>query len=461
MLRNYLKIAFRNSLQQPLFSFINIASLAFGIAACSLIYLFIQDERSFDQFHPQKNQIYRLDEVQSFTGTNTQNVALSMPGMAPNLYKDYPEVLNYTRYWNRGKRLFELNATKLIIERTVTVDSSFLRMFDFPMLKGDRETVLDEPNTMAISEETARRFFNDQDPINQTLRMGDRSFTVSGVFENVPENSHLQFDALLSMETYIQTDSNFNAQFGSNYLVSYLLFEEGTDIKDFESKMPEFLLRYMPPDEGDDDNVTNYYKLFYQPLTDVHLGSMDIEHDYQNYRKFNGAYLDIFALVGLFILLIAAVNFMNLMTARASHRWKEVGIRKTVGAKKSQLFAQFVVESLMLGLFAFVIAIFINLLFTPLLNEMIGRELSMTYFWDKPWLIGVALGITLLLGLLAGIYPSFYLASFDPTKVLKGGDIKGNKSIFRSSLVVLQFGLAIAMIVSTLLVVQQLYFYQK
>ena len=185
---------------------------------------------------------------------------------------------------------------------------------------------------------------------------------------------------------------------------------------------------------------------------------MDIEHDYHNYRKFNGSYLNVFTLVGIFILLIAAVNFMNLITARASHRWKEVGVRKTVGAMKGHLFSQFVLESVLLGVFAFVLGIAINLTLLPSLNTLIGRELSMDYFLSNPTLLLSAFIVTLILGFAAGIYPALYLASFDAVKVLKGGELKNRKSAFRSSLVVLQFGLAIGMIVSTLLVVQQLQF---
>lgn len=458
MFWNYLKIALRNSWKQKLFSFINIVSLAFGVAACLLIYLFIRDERSFDQFHTQKAQLYRLDEVQSFPGTNTQNVALSMPGMAPNLQKDYPEVLNYTRFWSWGKRLFEEGDTRLIIERTVVVDSTFFELFDYPLIQGSPETVLDEPNSIVISQETAKKFFGEEDPIDKSLVLNEDPFKITGVFENVPENSHLQFDVLISINTVTRENPDFNNRFGSNFMVTYLLFDPTTDIKAFEAKMPAFLSRYMPPDERNGDDVNDFYKIYYQPLTEVHLTSMDIEHDYQNYRKFNGAYLDVFALVGLFILLIAGVNFMNLITARASHRWKEVGVRKTVGALKSQLFAQFVVEAVLLGFLAFIFAILINVSFTPLLNQMIGRELSMAYFFENPLLLILAFAITLGLGFLAGVYPAFHLASYDAVKVLKGGDVKGKKSIFRSSLIVLQFGLAIAMIVSTLLVVQQLFF---
>lgn len=458
MFWNYLKIALRNTKKQSLLSFINIFSLALGIAACLLIYLFIQEERSFDAFHTKKDQIYRLDEVQSFPGTNTQKVALSMPGMGPNIQRDYPEIQNFTRFWGRGKRLFEKGDQRFVIEKTASVDSTFLEIFDFKLLAGDRQTALDEPYSIVISQKTAEQFFGKQDPMGETLILGEDPYKVTGVLENVPENSHLQFDLLMSIATVTSEDPNFNSIFGNNFLNTYVVFAPGADVKAFEKKMPEFLTRYMPPSQDDPRDVNDFYKIFFQALPDVHLASMDIEHDYQNYRKFNGSYLNIFALVGIFILLIAAVNFMNLITARASHRWKEVGVKKTVGASKTQLFTQFAVESVLLGIFAFIIAVCLDLIFAPFLNQLIDRDLSLFYFLEHPLLLLLAFVITVLLGFLAGIYPSFYLASYDAIKVLKGGDVKSNKSVFRSALVILQFGLAIAMIVSTLLVVKQLYF---
>ena len=460
MFWNYLKIALRNTRKQQLLSIINIFSLAFGIAACLLIYLFIHDERSFDAFHTKKAQLYRLDEVQSFPGTNTQNVALSMPGMGPNLAKDYPEVINYTRFWGRGKRLYYKDDQRMIIEKTVAVDSTFLELFDFELISGDRTTALDEPYSLILTKTTAEKFFKDKDPMGESLVMRDDPYKITGILADVPENSHLQFDALISITTVTRENPDFNTQFGSNFLNTYLLLEPTTDIAAFEAKMPEFLTRSMPPSARNGNDVNDFYKLFFQALPDVHLASMDIEHDYHNYRKFNGSYLGVFGLVGIFILLIAGVNFMNLITARASHRWKEVGIRKTVGALKQQLFAQFTVESVLLGVFAFVLGLLMAGAATPLLKQFIGRELSLNHFIENPLLLILAFLITMGLGFLAGVYPALYLASYDAAKVLKGGDVKNNKSIFRSSLVVLQFGLAIAMIVSTLLVVQQL-FYMK
>ena len=458
MLKNYLKIALRNGLKNKLWSSINILSLAFGIAACLLIYLFIQDERSFDGIHDKQDNIYRLCEIQSFPGTNTQKVALSMPGMGPAIQRDYPDIEQYTRFYGRGRSVFTYNALQILVEKSVAVDSNFLQVFDFPLLEGDRETALHAPNSIVLTKETARKFFGENTALGKSITREDQTYEVTGVIETPLETSHLQFDLLFSMSTIISEFAEFNSQFGSNYLVTYLVMKDDVNIAALESKMPEFLLRCMPPDPEQTGDVTDAYKLFFQKLPDVHLASMDIEHDYHNHRKFNGSYLGLFSLVGILILLIAALNFMNLITARASHRWKEVGVRKTVGAMKSQMFKQFSVEAALLGAFAFVGGILLTLAFTPVLNSLLDRELSFMYFLDHPTLLLATFGITLLLSFLAGIYPSYYLSSFSTVKILQGANLESNRSIFRSTLVVLQFGLAIGMIISTLIVVQQLYY---
>lgn len=452
MLKNYFAITIRNIRQNPLYAFINIFSLAIGIAAGLVIYLFITDEKSFDAFHTQSEFIYRLDEVQNFPGTNEQKVALSMPGMGPNVLKEFPEVANYTRFMNRNKQLVINGENRFLLPNLSTVDSTFLDIFDFELLQGDRTTALDEPYTMLITEATALKFFSKtEDVINKTLTYRDKEYKVTGVLKNVPENSHMQFDALVSMTTLTREEKEFNDRWGSNFLNTYFLLNPNTDIKSMEKKFPAFMSRHM-----DDPDINTYYKLFLQPLKDVHLTSIDIEHDYNNYRKFNGTYLDVFYVIAAFILLIACVNFMNLTTARASHRWKEIGVRKTVGAKKVQLFIQFIFESVLLAVVALFLALLLDFLFIPILNSLIGRQLSLSSFFTYPLNSGVVLVGTLVLGLLTGIYPSFYMTSFNMARVLKGGNKGEGKSLFRSGLVVVQFGLALAMIVSTLIVVQQL-----
>jgi putative ABC transport system permease protein len=457
MLKNYLLIALRNIRQNPLYAFINVLSLAIGVAACLVIYLFISDEQSFDNFHEKKASIYRLDEVQNFTGTNVQKVALSMPGMGPALQKDYPEIINFTRFMCRPKQLLVKDEKKFLLPFLATVDSTFLDIFDFKVLQGDRSSALDEPYSIMLTEETALKFFGSADKaMGNTMTFRDKEYKVTGILENVPENSHMKFDALVSMTTITREDKEFSNRWGSNFLNTYLVLPDNVDIKALEAKFPAFLRRKM-----DDPDINQRYVLFLQHLQDVHLASTDIEHDYNNYRKFNGAYLDVFTVVGIFILIIAGLNFMNLTTARASHRWKEIGVRKTVGARKLQLFLQFIFESTILSLFSLVLAIAISIIAVPLINGLIGRKLTMLSLLEHPMHIIYMLALTLVLGFITGIYPSLYMTSFNMANILKGGSKTGNRSVFRSGLVVIQFGLALAMIVSTLIVVQQLTYMQN
>ncbi len=452
MFKNYLSISLRNIRQNPLYASINIFSLAIGLAACVVIYLFIIDERSFDSFHLKNESIYRLDEVQNFPGTNEQKVALNMPGMGPAIQKDFPEVTNYTRFINRGNQLVIKEDKRILIPFIAYVDSTFLEIFDFEVLHGNRLTALDEPYAMMLTEKTALKFFPSvEQALNNTLTWKEKEYKITGILKDVPENSHMQFDALSSVATIVAEDKEFNDRWGGNSLNTYFVLHPGTDIPAMESKFPAFMSRHM-----DDPDINTFYKLYLQPLNQVHLGSMDIEHDYNNYRKFNGSYLEVFYVIALFILLIAAVNFMNLTTARASHRWKEIGVRKTVGAKKLQLFSQFIFESVLLAFFALALAVLLDLLFVPLLNGLIGRQLSMNIFFGNYINIVLVLACTMVLGFLTGIYPSFYMTSFNMARVLKGGNKGEGRSLFRSGLVVVQFGLALAMIVSTLIVVQQL-----
>src|SRR5688572_22722042 len=456
MIKNYLLISLRNIRQSPLYAFINIFSLAIGLTACMVIYLFIQDERSFDAFHTKNESIYRLDEVQNFPGTNLQKVALSMPGMAPAMLKDFPEVANYARFMCRPKQLLIKDEKRFLLPFMATVDSTFLEVFDFDVIQGDRLTALDQPYSMMITEKTALKFFDSAEKaMGNTVTFRDKEYKVTGILGEVPENSHMKFDALASMTTVTSEEKNFNDRWGSNFLNTYLVLHANTDIKSLEAKFPAFMSRHM-----DNPDINKFYVLYLQRLQDVHLASTDIEHDYNNYRKFNGEYLDIFSIVGIFILLIAGLNFMNLTTARASHRWKEIGVRKTVGAKKLQLFLQFIFESTVLAFFSLILAAALSLFFVPLINAALDRQLSLLTFLESPVNLVYLFGVTLVLGLMTGIYPSFYMTSFNMARVLKGGSKGTGRSIFRSSMVVVQFGLSLGMIVSTLIVIQQLSFMQ-
>ena len=251
---------------------------------------------------------------------------------------------------------------------------------------------------------------------------------ITAVMKDVPENSHLQFDILLSIRISTQDVPDFDNQFGSNFLNTYFVLNKGADLDDMESRYPDYMLGHM------DDDINDIYKLYLQPLSDVHLASTNVEHDYNNHRKFNGTYIDVFVLIGIFILVIATLNFMNLTTARASNRAKEVGVRKAIGALKGQLFNQFMVESLLLSTLALAFAIVIAFISLPLLNNLIDRQLDLMVLFTKLEIVGIIFVSTIALGILAGLYPSLYLSSFRPVIVLKGFKSYEKKSYFRSCL---------------------------
>ena len=455
MVKNYLISAWRNLVKYKSFSVINIFSLAIGLATCFVIFLFVHDELSFDAIH--KENIYRLCEIQNFEGTDTQKVALSMVGMGPTMADDFPEIEGFTRYWGFGEQRIVMDGRHEIVDQVVAVDSTFFDVFDFELLHGVLSDQPSGPYDVVVTEKLARRLFKDSNAVGKTFTMNDRDeiMMVRGVIADVPENSHLQFDMLVSIYV-VGEPEDVNSRFGSNNLVTYFILNEQTNLSNLEEKFPDYLIRVT-----ENEDINDIYTLFLQPLQDVHLASTDIQHDYHNHRKFNGLYIDVFILVGILILVIASVNFTNLTTARASYRSKEVGVRKSIGAAKKQLFQQFLIESVLLSLLALLVAVLLTMVALPSLNDLIDRELTLLTFIDNPMFIIYGLGLSLLVGLIAGLYPSVRLSSFNTIIVLKGLRLEEKKSLFQSALVVVQFSLALGMIVCTLIVLQQLTFISK
>jgi putative ABC transport system permease protein len=458
MFRNYFKTAWRNLWKNKVYSVINIAGLAIGMAACIVILLFVFYENSFDRFHTRN--IYRLNEVQKFPGmVASQKVALSMFPMGPTLQHDFPEIRNFTRVNWDNKVQVTYRDKRLFLPQTFNVDTSFLHIFDFPLLKGDRATALDKPNSVVLTQSSARKLFGDQDPMGYTIThygSDTTSYTVTGIAADVPENSELQFDALFSFNTFIRPD--WMKRWGGNWLDTYLVLAPHTDPVALERKFPAYLKRYM----SDKDNVERwkFYELFLLPLKDVHAGAADIGLDYINYLKFDHNYTRIFLAIALIVLLIACVNFMNLSTARSAERAREVGIRKSIGALRLQLGLQFLSESLVLSLFALILAIGLVALSLRYVNSLSGRQLQLVLFQD-PWLIVAFLSGTILLGILSGLYPAAYLSSFQPVKVLKGlPQVGKDKGLLRNFLVVAQFTSAIFLIIATIFVYRQLVYMQ-
>jgi putative ABC transport system permease protein len=458
MIKNYFKTAWRNLWKNKVYSIINVGGLSIGMAACIVILLFVFYERSFDNIH--KKNIYRLNEVQKFEGmAATQKVALSMFPMGPTLKNDFPEIRNFTRIHWEEKDLMSFQEKRVFLPELFFVDSTFLGIFDFRLLEGNRETALQQPNSIILTASAARKIFGNQDPLGKTVtRFGNDTLhlSVTGVLEDVPENSQLQFDGLISFSTIYSRDPDMVNNWGGNWLDTYLELAPGTNQKKLESKFPAYLKQHMAR-----DNNWKMYELFLLPLRDVHANAADIGLDYLNFQKFDKNYTRIFFIIALIVLVIACVNFMNLSTARSAERAREVGVRKSIGAQRFQLAGQFLSETILLSLIALLLAIGLVELSLPYINRLSQRNLSLPLFSHPEILLSI-LGGTIAVGVLSGLYPAAYLSSFQPVKVLKGGMLTGNsKSMLRNSLVICQFSIAIFLMISTLFVVKQLDFMQK
>ena len=458
MIKNYFKIALRNLWKNKVYSAINIAGLAIGIAACIMIMLFVLYERSFDNLHT-KN-IYRLNEVQKFPGmVASQKVGLSMFPMGPTLKNEFPEVKNFTRVRWQEKYQLTFGEKRIYLPHTYFVDSTFLKIFDYPLIKGNRATVLEKPHSAILTEATAQKLFGNNDPMGKTIThyAGDTtSFVVTGIMKDIPQNSQQQFDALFSFSSVYKPWMFTN--WGGNWLDTYLELAPNTNTAALEKKFPAYLKKYMTA-AGNTDGW-KFYELFLLPLREVHSGATDIGLDYLNYQKFDKKYTNIFFAIGLVVLLIACINFMNLSTARSAERAKEVGIRKTIGARRWQLSAQFISESVILSLIALLLAVVLVKLFLPSVNSLSQRQLAFTFFTDARTFM-IIVGGTIVVGILAGLYPAAYLSSFIPVKVLKasaGGS--SNKSMIRNILVIGQFASAIFLMIATIFTVRQLNFMQ-
>ena len=455
MIKNYLKIAWRNIWKNKVFSAINIIGLSAGMAACIVIMLFVSYEKSFDSFHT-KN-IYKLNEVQTIGQEGaTQKVGLSEFLMGQTMKTEFPEVKSFTRvHWGNKYQLTQ-GEKRVFLPQIFFVDSTFLNIFNFKVIRGNRQTALLKPHTAMLTEETAKKLFGDADPIGKTVtHYGDdtTTFAVTGIIANVPQNSQLQFDALFSFSSVYKPW--MYKSWGSNWLDTFLELTPGANTALLEKKFPAYLAKYLGKDGP------KYMKLFVMPLKDVHANSADIGLDYINYQKFDKKSTNLFAIIALIVLVIACVNFINLSTARSAERAKEVGIRKSIGAYRFQLAIQFLGETVMIAFMALILATILVELALPYINNLSERAISFHIFSDLG-VIATVLGGTVLIGLLSGIYPAVYLSSFQASRVLKGSVQTGkNKGSLRNVLVVTQFASAIFLMIATVFVLKQLRFMQQ
>jgi putative ABC transport system permease protein len=463
MFKNYLKIALRNFLKHKGFSFINIFGLAFGVACCLMIVLFVLDEVSFDRYHEKADQIFRVGIDGYINNTSFQGVVTCAP-MAETLVREYPEVTAATRLRNFGYPVFRHEDKVFSEERVFWVDQAFFDVFTVSFIKGDVKTALAEPNTIVLTESMALKYFGDENPVGKSLNADrQRDYLITGVVEDTPRNSHFHYDFLASLSTY--EDSRRPIWVSNNYH-TYLVLQKGASPRAFEEKLVELVRKYVGPQIQAAAGISleqffesgGEWGYFIQPLTDIHLRS---HYDYELGPNGDIAYIYIFSIIVLGILLVACINFVNLATARSMNRAREVAIRKTVGSRRTQLIRQFLAETTLTSLFAVILAMFVVQILLPSFNNITGKALSIPYI-ENMVTIPALLAVVLFIGLLAGIYPAFFLASFDPAEVLKsemGGKTK--KSSLRNGLVVFQFTVSIVLIVGTFVVDKQLKYIQN
>ncbi len=465
MFSNFLKTAIRNLIRNKVFSIINIIGLAIGLAASLIIAMWVFDELSYDKFHQHSDNIYRVERDIVFQG---QAFVVPVTGAVygSTILKDYPEVIDMVRVDPASLSIEDKNKTRYN-EEVIYVDTGFFNVFTFPLAKGDPQTALKEPRSLILSQPTAQKFFGDEDPVNQVLRVdwdGDMvSYKVTGVFEKLPKNKHFQFDIVSSFSTLEEEygEERLNTWL-SNYLYTYVLLKEGTDKNVLETKFDQIVKDKIIPDYksffNNEDEMDGSFKILLRPITDIHLeaGLMwDIEVQGDVVTVY------IFSVIALLILLIACFNFMSLSTALAGTRSLEVGIRKTVGSTKNQLIWQFIGESVITAFIAFIIALGIIQFVLHSFNTLTDKNLSLISFGQLNNL-SVLIAIVLGTGFISGIYPAFYLSAVKPIVVLKGRlrEVKGKFS-FRQILVVLQFTISIALIIGTLTALKQMKYVQN
>jgi len=456
MFKNYLKIALRILKRYKAYSFINIAGLAIGLACCLLILLYVQYERSYDRYHQNADHICRVVEELDFFG-NKSHMAITPAPFAPAMKNEFPEVKDAVRFmkgnFSEGKVLVTHGTENYYEDKWYFADHSVFEIFTFPLIKGDPKTALLEPFTVVISEEKARKYFGDEDPMRKTLTLSDRysqlNFTVRGVLREIPKNSHFRFDFLASFATMEERFPEWVQNWFNHMYYTYLLLDERSSPEALERKFPDLVLKHAGK------QAQAALKPHLQPLTSIHLHSQ-LESEIE--ANSDALFVYIFAAVALFILMIACINFMNLATARSAYRTREIGIRKIVGARRSQLVRQFLGESILFSFIALPLAVVMMELLLPAFRAFTDRDLGFNYLSNWPVLF-ILIGITLVIGCVSGIYPALFLSAFKPIKVLKGKLSSGSRGLsLRRGLIVFQFAVSIILIIATGIILSQVRF---
>jgi putative ABC transport system permease protein len=453
MLTSYIKIAWRNMGRNKLYSAINLAGLAIGIASFLLVLYFIQYERSYDRFHP--NTVYRLGMITQSENTAPQKIARTMFPMGPTLQSDFAEVADFTRVISMERVPLQRPGMPAIMATACGADASFFSVFNFKLIRGDPQSVLEKPNSIVVTHALATRLFGSEDPVGQIIQHQGRDTTlymVTGVLQGLPAQTHLRFEAIHSMNPALVAEENGNWE--NAWMSTYLRLTDGADARRLQVAFPAFLQRHMEPEKA------HQYELLLQPVRDIHLWSSSFSQDQLNNQKFNGSYLYLLAFVSLLVLALAIINYANLTTAQTINRAREIAVRKTNGAARAEIVFQFLVETLLLTAIALFLALaLIGLVITPI-NTFSGREIPFD-LWREPFWLLTGGAIALGAGLLSGFPVARSLSGIQPVRVLKGHFWKSARSPLGNAMVVLQFTIAIALSIAAVSAFRQLKFMQE
>ncbi len=454
MFKNYLKIAFRNIRQHKVYSFINIFGLAVGLACLILILLFMQYELSFDTYHEKADQIYRIVKQDiSPDSKRTYKSLLTPKALVPTLKEECPEIIAATRLI-KTSTVISYGEKNFLEKRIYFAEPDLLKIFSFDLVKGDPETALKDPRSIVLTREMSEKYFGSRDPLGKTLTVdGTYQLKVTGVLKNIPKNSHFIMDFVVPLEAYLFTQGDKISAWRTNIFRSYILLREDADPGHLESKFPAIIKKVLKRDLNYEGPVP--VRLFTQPLSKIHLyshygGELTANSDIR--------YIYLFTIIAVLILMMSCINYMNLATARAVRRSKEVGIRKVVGAKRTHLIKQFLGESFLLTFIAFIIAIFIVEITLPGFNSLIEKDLSFNIINNFQFTLGLFV-LMVVAGVLAGGYPALAISSFKPITIVSGQHRSGPKgAALRNLLVLTQFTISIILIICTLVVNSQLGF---